>query len=127
MRNPVTNIPPMVTTTDIVDWCYVEALGLDGYDFDSLTPPTVAQLQSMFECSPIAHVKRVRTPLLMCLGLMDLRVPKSQGVEYYHMLKAQGCVTRMVHFPQDTHAIDRPMSEASHWVIIADWINEHMP
>jgi acylaminoacyl-peptidase len=58
---------------------------------------------------------------------MDLRVPKSQGIEYHHVLRAQGSVCKMIHFPEDTHAIDKPLSEASHWVAIADWIDQHMP
>jgi acylaminoacyl-peptidase len=59
MRNPVTNIPPMVTTSDISDWCYVEALGLDAFDFDSFKPPLPPQLVGMYAASPIAHVAKV--------------------------------------------------------------------
>ena len=59
MRNPVTNIPPMVTTSDISDWCYVEALGLDAFDFDSFKPPLPPQLAGMYAASPIAHVAKV--------------------------------------------------------------------
>ena len=38
-RNPVTNIAAMATTSDIPDWCYVEAIGLDAYDFNSFRGP----------------------------------------------------------------------------------------
>jgi hypothetical protein len=28
-------------------------------------------------------------------------------------------------FPEDNHPIDRPASEAEHWLAIADWIDVH--
>ena len=44
----------------------------------------------MYERSPIAHVKKVKTPVMLNIGKVDLRVPPSQGYEYYHALRAQG-------------------------------------
>ena len=44
----------------------------------------------MYEKSPIAHVKKVKTPVMLNIGKVDLRVPPSQGYEYYHALKALG-------------------------------------
>ncbi len=32
---------------------------------------------------------------------------------------------RLMVFPEDNHPIDRPASEADHWLAIADWINTH--
>jgi len=29
-------------------------------------------------------------------------------------------------FPQDSHSIDRPASEADHWLAIAHWIDAHL-
>lgn len=42
VRNPVTNIAAMATTTDIPDWTYVEALGLGAYDFGAARPGRAA-------------------------------------------------------------------------------------
>jgi hypothetical protein len=28
-------------------------------------------------------------------------------------------------FPEDTHAIDKPASEAEHWLSICDWLDQH--
>ena len=44
----------------------------------------------MYEKSPIAHVKKVKTPVMLNIGKVDLRVPPSQGYEYYHALRALG-------------------------------------
>ena len=47
-------------------------------------------MRVMYEKSPIAHVKKVKTPVMLNIGKVDLRVPPSQGYEYYHALKALG-------------------------------------
>jgi acylaminoacyl-peptidase len=126
MRNPVTNIPAMVGVTDIPDWCFIEALGVGSYDFTSHRVPTGPELGKMLASSPVAHIDRVKTPCLVCLGGKDLRVPASQGREYYHLLRARGIPTRLLNFPEDSHPIDKPASEANHWVCIAQWLREHM-
>ena len=43
----------------------------------------------MYECAPIAHAEKLtNTPVLLLIGKDDLRVPHSQGFEYYYQLKA---------------------------------------
>mmetsp|Transcript_40684 Transcript_40684/g.82092 ORF Transcript_40684/g.82092 Transcript_40684/m.82092 type:complete len:924 (-) Transcript_40684:150-2921(-) len=126
MRNPVTNIPSMVGVTDIPDWCFVEALGVGAYDFNQFSPAKPPALAKMFECSPVAHIDKVRAPTLLCLGFADRRVPSSQGVEFFHALKSRGVPTRCLMYPEDSHPIDKPESEADHWINVAQWINEHL-
>ena len=57
---------------------------------DFNTMPTPEDLLKMRSCSPIIHVKNVRAPVLMLIGAKDRRVPMSQGVAYYHTLRAKG-------------------------------------
>ena len=33
---------------------------------------------------------------------------------------------RLLIYPEDVHAIDRPATEAEQWVAIAEWIREHL-
>lgn len=40
LRNPVTNIASMTTSTDIPDWCWGESLGLQSYDYSTFTAPS---------------------------------------------------------------------------------------
>ena len=112
--------------TDIPDWCAVEAFGAGAYDFERFGPPDPAGLADMAAKSPTAHLAGVRAPTLVALGERDRRVPCSQGVEWYHALRARGVPTRLLMYPEDSHPIDRPASEADHWVNIAAWINEHL-
>jgi acylaminoacyl-peptidase len=128
MRNPVTNIPPMASVSDIPDWCYIEAMGPGNYDFSTFGLPKdpVAAFAAMRECSPVAHIDKVRAPTLLLLGAKDRRVPVSQGIEYYHLLKARGVPTKMLLFPEDDHALDKPSTEADQWVASANWLGKYL-
>jgi acylaminoacyl-peptidase len=128
LRNPVTNIPAMAGVTDIPDWCFVETLGpgASSYDFQRHNPANADVLAKMFACSPVAHIDKVRTPALLCIGAVDRRVPQSQGIEYYSLLKSRGVPSRMLLFPEDCHAIDKPCSEAEHFVAIAEWFQKYI-
>jgi pimeloyl-ACP methyl ester carboxylesterase len=53
LRNPVINIPAMFTTSDIPDWCVVEACGLGSYDFQRYQLPSEKQFHQMTLSSPI--------------------------------------------------------------------------
>lgn len=86
VRNPVTNIVSMVTTTDIPDWCYVESFGNGKYNFK---PPQKHQIDRMWYVSPIRYMDRVQGPMLKGLGMMDRRVPPSQVLEYFHAIKQE--------------------------------------
>lgn len=44
--------------------------------------------------SPCANVHKVQAPTLLLLGEKDLRVPSSQGIEYYHLLKKHGVTAK---------------------------------
>ena len=44
----------------------------------------------MYENSPIFHAKNIEAPVYLMVGKVDLRVPPSQGHEFYHHLKALG-------------------------------------
>ncbi len=47
-------------------------------------------MKIMRDKSPIAHVEKVKCPVFLMIGKDDLRVPCSQGLEYYHNLKGLG-------------------------------------
>lgn len=126
LRNPVTNVASMVTVSDIPDWCYIEALGCGKYDFNQFRPPSSEELKTMWEMSPVKHVKGVKAPTLVALGAKDRRVPHSQGLEWFHALKCQGVEVKLLVYPEDVHAIDKPASEADQWLNIVSWLDKHL-
>jgi acylaminoacyl-peptidase len=71
-------------------------------------------------------MKHVKAPTLMALGMKDLRVPPSQGIEYYHALRAKNIPTKLLVYEDCDHAIDRVTSEADHWLNIKQWFDEHL-
>ena len=72
------------------------------------------------------YVEDVKTPTLLLIGMKDKRVPASQGIQYYHILKSRGITSKMVMFPEDCHAIDRTLSESEQWIEITDWFKQYM-
>jgi dipeptidyl aminopeptidase/acylaminoacyl peptidase len=58
--------------------------------------------------SAMFAVKGVTTPTLIQHGEADLRVPVSQGYEFYNALKRQGVTTRMVVYPRQPHGLQEP-------------------
>ncbi|CAI5509579.1 unnamed protein product [Closterium sp. Naga37s-1] len=125
LRNPVTNLASMVGTTDIPDWCFVEAFGQPGMAAFS-DSPTAAELQTFLKASPIAYASKVKVPTLFVLGGKDLRVPSSNGLQLVHALRAQGLEARVLMMPEDVHAIDKPQSEFEQWITVASWLKQHL-
>jgi len=127
-RNPVTNMAHSVSSTDITDWNYCEiglcssypilrsyatdhhsiyAPAAEGapYTLHAGHVPTAKEYAVLFERSPLAHLAKVKTPLLTLLGLMDRRVPLAQGVDYHRILAARGVKARMLIYPNSTHSL----------------------
>ncbi len=58
--------------------------------------------------SPIRHVQKVRTPLLIMHGAEDARVPTEQAVEFYRALRDLGKQVTYVSYPRQGHGIREP-------------------
>jgi len=124
MRNPVTNIASMITSTDIPDWCLSEVMG--EYDQSQFRGPTLNQITKMYEMSPICLVHNVKTPTLIALGMIDLRVPPSQGLEWFHSLRSQGVPTKLLKYPNDCHSLNLVATEIDHWLHIRHWFDKYL-
>ena len=156
MRNPCINIASMVTATgmcslllikismefvsstllicflsifltqDIPDWCYVETLGIGKYEWNNFRAPTKEENDKMWDNSPIAHLDGVKAPSLIALGMKDRRVPPSQGLEYFHSLRAKSLPTKLLVYEDCDHAIDRVVSEADFWINTKQWFDKYL-
>ena len=58
--------------------------------------------------SAMFNVKGVTTPTLIQHGEADVRVPISQGYEFYNALRRQGVTTRMTVYPRQPHGFTEP-------------------
>ena len=126
MRNPCTNLASMVTSTDIPDWVYVESFGSNYYNFANFRHPNRDEVGIMWDKSPIAYLNNVVAPTLMAIGMKDRRVPPSQGLEYYHALRAKGVPTKLLVYDDCDHAIDLVASEADHWINTLRWFRTYL-
>jgi dipeptidyl aminopeptidase/acylaminoacyl peptidase len=116
MRNPVISAGEL-TGSDIPDWIYTEF----GLDFSPEALMTPATYRKLFEASPIAHVDRVRAPVLLLLGEDDLRVVPTQGMRFYHALKGREKIVDMLTFPKETHPLEGVEAARVSWEAGRDW------
>jgi dipeptidyl aminopeptidase/acylaminoacyl peptidase len=76
--------------------------------------------------NPRARVKRMKTPTLVMHGLLDYRVPDSQGLAYYNTLKAKGVPSRLVFFPDENHWILKPQNSRLWYGEFFAWLRRHI-
>lgn len=121
-RNPVTNIASMMGSTDIPDWCVVEA----GFPYSNDCLPDLSVWADMLDKSPIKYIPQVKTPLLLMLGQEDRRVPFKQGIEYYRALKARSVPVRLLLYPKSTHALSEVEVESDSFMNAVLWLRTHL-
>ena len=91
------NLVSMVTTTDIGDYL-VGHLG-DEYFND---------YETYEKHSAIYQIKNVTTPTQVIHGAQDLRVPFTQGQEFFNSLRRLGVDTEMIVYPRTPHGPTEP-------------------
>jgi len=69
--------------------------------------------------SPMSYVRNVVTPTLVLHGEADIRVPISQGYEFYNALKRRGVTAKMVVYPRMPHGPGEPK-------FMLDVMNRHL-
>jgi dipeptidyl aminopeptidase/acylaminoacyl peptidase len=77
------------------------------------------QFEGYRKHSPITFAKNVKTPALMLHGEKDLRVPISQGQEFYRALRTFGVPVKMVTYPRQGHGVTEPK-------LLLDVMNRHL-
>jgi dipeptidyl aminopeptidase/acylaminoacyl peptidase len=76
--------------------------------------------------SPIFNVKGVTTPTMIQQGDADIRVPISQGYEFYNALKAQGVPTRMLVLPRQPHGPNEPKMQLAAMKANLEWFDKYL-
>jgi dipeptidyl aminopeptidase/acylaminoacyl peptidase len=76
--------------------------------------------------SPMFNVKGVSTPTLIQHGDADIRVPISQGYEFYNALKAQGVPVRMIVLPRQPHGPNEPKMQLAAMQANLDWFEKYL-
>jgi len=76
--------------------------------------------------SAMFNVKGVKTPTMIQHGEADIRVPISQGYEFYNALKAQGVPTRMLVLPRQPHGPNEPKMQLSAMQANLEWFEKYI-
>lgn len=76
--------------------------------------------------SPIFNVKGVTTPTMIEHGEADVRVPISQGYEFYNALKVQGVPTRMIVLPRQPHGPNEPKMQLAVMNANLEWFDKYI-
>ena len=91
------NLVSMTTTTDIPDYLVAHMGGEFWNDYETYE-----------KHSAIYRINNVKTPTQVIHGSNDLRVPFTQGQEFYVALKRKGVPTEMVVYPRTPHGPREP-------------------
>lgn len=76
--------------------------------------------------SPSSHAAGYGTPTLVIVGERDFRVPPTQGLELYGVLKAKGVASRLLYFPSENHWILNPQASLYWYQEVLEWLNLYL-
>ncbi|HKQ05998.1 MAG TPA: S9 family peptidase [Blastocatellia bacterium] len=76
--------------------------------------------------SAMFNIKGVTTPTMIQHGDADIRVPISQGYEFYNALRAQGVPTRMIVLPRQPHGPTEPKMQLAAMQANLDWFEKYL-
>ena len=76
--------------------------------------------------SPMFNVKGVTTPTMIQHGEADIRVPISQGYEFYNALKVKGVPTRMLVLPRQPHGPTEPKMQLAAMKANLEWFEKYI-
>jgi dipeptidyl aminopeptidase/acylaminoacyl peptidase len=84
------------------------------------------RLETFTKHSAVFNIKGVTTPTQVIHGLSDVRVPPSQGYEFYNALQRQGCPTEMIVYPRTPHGPQEPKFIQDIGQRMIAWFNKHL-
>ncbi len=108
------NLISMTTTTDIGDYL-VSHMGGEFWD----------DYETYEKHSAMYHIKNVVTPTQVIHGAEDLRVPFTQGQEFYRALDRRGVPTEMIVYPRTPHGPREPKFLMDVSDRILAWFKQH--
>lgn len=92
-------------------------------------PLTAKGMAKLWRQSPLAHVSRVRTPLLMLQAEADLRCPPSDNEQFFTALRVLGREVEYVLYPDESHTysvIGRPDRREDRMARMLEWFQRYM-
>lgn len=76
--------------------------------------------------SPVFHVQKVKTPLLLWCGKLDAQVDARQSMEFYLALRRFGKKNIMLQYPEEQHVVLKPANQLDITSRIQDWFDYYL-
>ncbi|MEW6732025.1 MAG: S9 family peptidase [Acidobacteriota bacterium] len=76
--------------------------------------------------SPVEHVAKARTPVLILHGAADPRVPLAQGQEFYARLRFQGVTTSLAIYPREGHGLGEAAHQLDAIRRMNEWVDKYL-
>jgi dipeptidyl aminopeptidase/acylaminoacyl peptidase len=76
--------------------------------------------------SPIAFIKKAKTPALVLVGDSDGECPTPQSYEFWHALKTLGVETELVVYDHEGHSFAKPAHQRDVIERVAAWFDAHL-
>lgn len=107
-------------------WSFTGTSDIPGFLPDYFSGEPWNSFDGFYNHSPMAFVKGVTTPTLILHGEADVRVPTSQGYEFYNALKRQGVATKMVVYPRTPHGPREPKFVLDIMQRHLEWVDHYL-
>jgi dipeptidyl aminopeptidase/acylaminoacyl peptidase len=79
----------------------------------------------LWDRSPLAHIKKVKTPTLLIHGEADIDVPIGQSEEFYTALRYLKVETLLLRYPRQGHGPSEPRQTLDVLHRTLDWFDRH--
>jgi dipeptidyl aminopeptidase/acylaminoacyl peptidase len=92
-----------------------------------LFPHQGKMMDVLWERSPLKHVAKVRTPVMLIHGENDSDVPIAEAEQFYIALKDVGMEAVMVRYPREGHGLREPQHIVDSIDRSIQWYKKHFP
>lgn len=99
------------------------------FDSDQIGGTPYDNIETYWEKSPIKHIQKCKTPILLIQSDSDYRCPVWQAYELFTQLKLQGSVTKLVIFKGENHNMTysgKPRNRVKRLEEIAKWFEMYL-
>lgn len=84
------------------------------------------RLEAVDRWNPARYTRGFTTPMLVIHGERDYRVPHTQALAVYNILKAKGVEARLVFFPDENHWVLKPRNSIYWYREVESWLTRHL-
>jgi dipeptidyl aminopeptidase/acylaminoacyl peptidase len=82
--------------------------------------------QLLWNRSPLAYTRNVRTPVLIYSGEHDPLVPVSQSRQFFRALQHYGVPTEFIVYPREGHSVTEPNHLRDNLTRIVEWFDHYL-